>query len=336
MSDSTVFGYSAKSMGEMLEKVSYELPALKELDVRVDITHCGVCYTDIHGIEDYYGITPFPFVPGHEIVGFVRETGPSVTALEIGDRVGIGWQGRSCGKCEWCLKGEVQLCVKIAHMGTWEPYGGFSSSIVVDSRFVYPLPESMPSETAAVLMCAGITVFSALHTYETPARQKLAIIGMGGLGHLAVQFAHHMNYDVMVISGTPEKKEEALTFGADDFMLSQKAVLEENEYAFDLLLCTSHGDVNPELILDTLKKNGRMILVGFPDLTLNTTDLVAHQLSISGSFIGNQKTMREMLTFAHAHGIKPKVELMPMSQVNEALRRVRDNQARYRIVLTND
>jgi len=336
MSNSAVIGYSARSIGAMLEEMAYEPPEVGELDVRVAITHCGVCYTDIQAIEDYYDITNFPFVPGHEIVGFVTETGRSVATLKAGDRVGIGWQGRSCGKCEWCKKGEEQLCIKIAHAGVWEPYGGFSSSIVVDSRFAYLLPEGMPSATAAVLMCAGITVYSALRTYSTPSPQKLAIAGMGGLGHLAIQFAHHMNYDVTVISGSPDKKAEALAYGANDFMISHQDILEENEFAFDLLLCTIHGDVNPVLLMDTLKKNGRFILVGFPDLSLNTRDLVSHQVSITGSFIGSRATIREMLAFAQAHNITPKVELMPMSQVNEALQRVKDNQARYRIVLTND
>ncbi|MHB0924303.1 MAG: NAD(P)-dependent alcohol dehydrogenase [Bellilinea sp.] len=336
MSNSAVIGYSARAMGETLERMAYEPPALGELDVRVAITHCGVCYTDIQAIDDYYDITNYPFVPGHEIVGFVTESGSSVTALKAGDRVGIGWQGRSCGKCEWCLKGEEHLCIKIAHAGVWEPYGGFSSSVIVDSRFAYLLPEGMPAETAAVLMCAGITVYSALRRYSTSTRQNLAVVGMGGLGHLAVQFARHMNYDVTVISGSPEKRAEALAYGANDFMVSQPDILEENEFAFDLLLCTIHGDLDPVPLMDTLKKNGRFILVGFPDLSLNTRDLVSHQVSITGSFIGSRAVMREMLDFAQAHKITPKVELMPMSKVNEALQRVKDNKARYRIVLTSD
>ncbi len=336
MSRPAVIGYSARAMGEKLERMAYEPPALGELDVRVAITHCGVCYTDIHGIEDYYQLTNFPFIPGHEIVGCVTESGPSVTTLKVGDRVGIGWQGRSCGNCEWCLKGEEHLCIKIAHAGVWEPYGGFSSSVVVDSRFAYLLPEGMPAETAAVLMCAGITVYSALRRYSTSTRQKLAVVGMGGLGHLAVQFASRMNYDVTVLSGTPEKKAEAQAYGASDFLVSNKVVLEENEFAFDLVLCTLHGDLDPVPLMDTLKKNGRFVLVGFPDLCLNTRDLVSHQVSITGSFIGSRAVMREMLDFAQAHKITPKVELMPMSKVNEALQRVKENKARYRIVLTSD
>lgn len=336
MSFTTGFGYAANSKGDSLSRVSFDIPELTEFEIKLAVTHCGICYTDIQGIDDYYGITRFPFFPGHEVIGRIVEIGPSVRDLHIGDRVGIGWQGRSCGQCEWCLKGEEQLCLKIAHAGSWEPHGGFSDVMVADSRFAYPIPQTMPSETAAVMMCAGVTVFSALRTYETTELQRIAIIGMGGLGHLAVQFARHMNYDVTVISGTPEKQEEALAFGAHHFMLSTRAVLEQKEYAFDLLLCTTHGAMNPELFIDTLKKKGRMILVGFPDLCLNSTDLVAHQISITGSFVGNRAVMREMLAFADRNGIKPMIELMPMSQVNKALQRVKENKARYRIVLTNE
>lgn len=335
MGSTSVRGYAAMSMGEELVPIIYGSPALGPFDLRLHVTHCGLCYTDILGIEDYYGITRFPLVPGHEIIGVVNAIGSSVTDFHPGERAGAGWQGRSCGKCEWCQQGEDQLCVKISRAGTWEPYGGFADSIVVDSRFAYHLPEMMASENAAVLMCAGITVFSALKNNLTSNRQHLGIIGMGGLGHLAIQFAHHLGYDVTVVSGSAEKKTEALSFGADDFMLSEKAALQNSEYAFDSLLCTTHGKINPELILDTLKKNGRLILVGFPDLAFNTTDLVAHQLSITGSFLGNRACMREMLKFSSEHNIKSRVEIMPMEQINEAVELLKDNKVRYRIVLTN-
>jgi len=331
----TVCGYAARSMGDRLEPLEFKLPELGPFDICLDVTHCGLCYTDIHAIEDYYGITKFPFVPGHEIVGLVTDIGSSVRDFEPGQRVGAGWQGRCCGQCEWCQKGEEHLCIKISRAGTWEPYGGFATSIVVDSRFAYHLADEIDSEIAAVLMCAGVTVYSALRNNLTPTKQHLGIIGMGGLGHLAIQFAHHLGYAVTVVSGSPEKKAEALSFGADDFMLSEKAVLRDSEYIFDSLLCTTHGEVNPELILDTLKKKGRLILVGFPDLCLNTTDLVAHELSICGSFLGSRAIMREMLTFAGENKIKPRVELMPMTKINEAVERLRANKPRYRIVLTN-
>ncbi|MFW9910383.1 MAG: NAD(P)-dependent alcohol dehydrogenase [Candidatus Thorarchaeota archaeon] len=337
MSSERVSGYAAKGQGKPLEPFTYTTPKLGEYDVRVSVTHCGLCHTDIHAIDNYYGITTYPFVPGHEIVGHVSAIGQEVSDLKVGDRVGVGWLGRSCMKCEWCLQGEEQLCMDIVQSGTWVPYGGFSSSIIADSRFTYPLPESMPSEVAAVLMCAGITVFSPLRFYATREQQKIGIIGVGGLGHIALQFARALDYEVTAISSSLEKKKEALAFGADHFIVSNNNdSLRQAAFSFDYLLCTASDKINWEMLLNTLKKNGRLILVGFPDVEFNSTDLVAHQLSITGSFLGNRATMPEMLSFAQEHGIVPKVELMPMTEVNNAIRKVKENKARYRIVLVNN
>ena len=336
MSRQTIQGYAARAVGQPLEPFTYDPPKLGEYDVQVSISHCGVCHTDIHAIDDYYGITTYPFVPGHEIVGYVSAVGRAASGLKEGDRVGIGWQGRSCMECEWCLKGEEQLCLDIVQSATWLPYGGFSSSITVDSRFAYLLPDDMPSELASVLMCAGITVYSPLRSLAAAPSRKIGIIGVGGLGHLALQFARALGYEVTAISSSPEKKEQALALGAHHFVVSDRATLSELEFTFDLLLCTASGKIDWVPLLDTLKKDGKLILVGFPDVEFNSTDLVAHQLSIITSFLGNRARMREMLSFAHAHGITPAIELMPMSQVNEAIQRLRDNKARYRIVMVND
>jgi len=337
MSSSRVLGYAARAVGQPLEAITYEPPKLGAHDVQVSVTHCGVCHTDIHAIDNYYGITAFPFVPGHEIVGYVSAMGREVSGLKEGDRVAIGWQGRSCMQCEWCLQGEEQLCMDIVHSGTWVPYGGFSSSVIADSRFVYTLPGAMPAEVAAVLMCAGITVYSPLQSYAARPAQKIGIIGVGGLGHLALQFARALDYEVTAISSSPEKKQQALAFGADHFIATDdETSLQQVGFEFDLLLCTASGIINWEALLATLKKNGKLVLLGFPDVVFNSTDLVAHQLSITGSFLGNRATMREMLSFAQAHDIMPQVELMPMTQVNEAIRKVKENKARYRIVLFND
>jgi uncharacterized zinc-type alcohol dehydrogenase-like protein len=336
MSRKTIQGYATRAVGQPLEPFSYEPPTLGEHDVRVSISHCGVCHTDVQAIDDYYAITDYPFVPGHEIVGYVSALGREASGLKEGDRVGIGWQGRSCMQCEWCLKGEEQLCMDIVQAATWLPYGGFSSSIAVDSRFAYPLPDAMPSEFASVLMCAGITVYSPLRTFAGPPSRKIGVIGVGGLGHLALQFARALGYEVTALSSSPDKKEQALAFGADHFVVSDQASLSELEFTLDLLLCTASGKIDWVPLLDTLKKDGKLILVGFPDVEFNSTDLVAHQLSIITSFLGNRARMREMLSFAHEHGITPAIELMPMSQVNEAIHRLRENKVRYRIVLVND
>jgi uncharacterized zinc-type alcohol dehydrogenase-like protein len=332
-----IVGYAAKAIGETLKPFTYDPPQLGEHDVRVAVTHCGVCHTDIHAIDDYYGITRFPFVPGHEIAGFISEVGRDVSGLKEGDRVGIGWQARSCGGCEWCLEGETQLCMKIEDTTVMVPYGGFSSSIVADHRFVHPLPSTMPAEIAAVLMCAGLTVYSALQTYAISPDLKVAIVGVGGLGHLAIQFAHAFGCEVTAMSSSPDKEEQALGFGADHFINStDRDSMLQASYGYDLLICTANHGIDWSLLLMSLKKRGRLVLLGFPDIECNSTDLVAHELSLTGSLIGNPSRMRAMLSFAQEHDIKPVVELMPMSQVNTALQKVKENKARYRIVLVNE
>jgi uncharacterized zinc-type alcohol dehydrogenase-like protein len=335
----TVRGYAAMTKGRELEQFTYEPPPLGDHDVRLSVTHCGLCYTDVLGIDDFWGITPFPFVPGHEIVGHVTETGPAVIGFEEGDRVGVGWQGRSCGRCEWCLEGEEHLCTEVADNAAWSPYGGISTSFSVDDRFAYHLPEAMPSEAAAVLMCAGLTVYSPLRTYGMGPVHRVGVVGVGGLGHLAIQFARALGCDVTAISSSPGKEEEARALGADHFILAgDREALMSQELTFDMLLYTSHADANWTPLVLSLRNKGRLVLVGFPptDVRFDAMELVIHQVSMTGSLLGSRATMREMLAFAEERGIRPRVELMPMSQVNEAIERMKENRARYRIVLTND
>jgi len=333
-----ILGYAAMGVGQMLVPFTYDPPEVGANEVRVSITHCGICHSDIQAIDEFYDIDyKYPFVPGHEIVGYISQVGSGVSNLKVGDRVGIGWQGRSCMKCEWCLKGEEQLCLDIVNSATWYSYGGFSTSVVVDHRFAYPLPEAMLSEVAAVLMCAGITVYSPLSAYSGQPSQKLAIMGVGGLGHLAIQFAHALNYEVTVFSSSPNKQGQALAWGADAFYLSSdRDGFRKHIFYFDLVLCTATGQIDWNILLNIPKKAGRIVLVSFPDISMNPTDLVAHNLSITGSFIGNRATMREMLAFAQANHISPMIETMPMTQINQAIQRVRENKARYRIVLVNE
>jgi len=339
MSLKTVTGFAAKAAGQLLEPFTYEPPEMGEHEIRVAITHCGVCYTDIQGIDDHFEISTFPFVPGHEIVGTVSEVGGAVSGLKTGDRVGIGWQGRSCMSCEWCLQGEEQLCQDIDKCGTWKPYGGFASSVVVDGRFAYPLPAGMPSEAAAVLMCAGISVYTPLRRYAAGGSLKVGIVGVGGLGHLAIQFARAFGCEVTAVSSSPEKEEQARHFGADHFLLSRdQAAMRQARLSFDLLLYTAHGGSDWTALLYSLKTNARLVVVGFPEnqVMFDPLELVVHQFSMTGSFIGSRAEMKEMLAFAREHGITPKVELLPMSQANHAIERVKRNQARYRIVLSNE
>jgi uncharacterized zinc-type alcohol dehydrogenase-like protein len=334
-----VHGFAAMAKGRQLEPFTYDPPELKEHEVRVSVTHCGICFSDIHAIDDFYGITSFPFVPGHEVVGHVSEVGSAVAGLRVGDRVGMGWQGRSCMKCEWCLKGEEQLCKDVEKNGVWAPHGGFASSVTADARFVYPLPESMPSEVGAVLLCAGVTVYSPLRTFKAGPSDKVCVVGVGGLGHLAIQFAHALGCEVTVISSSPGKKEQALGFGADDFVVAgDNERIKQLYYNFDLVLYTGHTEIDWTRVLWTVKTNGRLVMMGFPpaNVSVDLMELVVHQQSVTGSFLGSRATMKEVLSFAQAHKIAPMVEQMPMAQANEAIQKVKENKARYRIVLVND
>jgi len=345
MSRSTFVAYSAQAPGATLEPTTFEAPPLRDDEVRVEVTHCGVCHTDVHGVDGDFGVFAFPMVPGHEIVGRVAELGPAVSGLAVGRQVGIGWQGRCCGRCEWCLAGDEHLCLQIAECGSWTPYGGFGSSVVVDGRFAYPLPADMAPEAAAVLMCAGIAVYAPLRKYTKGASTRVGVVGIGGLGHLALQFAKALGCDVTALSSSPRKEEEARALGADHFLLtSDQRAMEEKEFGFDLLLCTAQSGNDWGNLVMVLTKNGRLVLPAFAPIELPLVggpgsgpivDFVAHQVSITGSFLGNRAEVSEMLAFAHDHDISPRIELMPMAQVNEAMLRVRRNQARYRVVLVN-
>jgi alcohol/geraniol dehydrogenase (NADP+) len=338
MSRGTVMGYAAPGPRQALEPFTYPEPALGPGEVRVAVTHCGVCHTDVHGIDADFGVFDFPMVPGHEIVGQVTEVGAAVSQLKMGDRVGIGWQGRCCGACEWCRAGDEHLCRQIADCGTWTPYGGFASSVVVDARFAYLLPDGMPSEAAAVLMCAGLAVYPPLSRYTAGAPARVGIVGVGGLGHLALQFAKALGCDVTALSSSPGKAEEARSLGADHFLLTtDDRAMDEREFGFDLLLCTAQSGNDWGSLVRVLTKNGRLALPAFAPIHLPLAggsgagpivDFVVHQVSITGSFLGNRAEMREMLAFAQQHRIAPRVELLPMSAVNEAISRVRQNRAR--------
>jgi alcohol/geraniol dehydrogenase (NADP+) len=337
MSDSEIMGYIALEPGAELTPFSYESPPLKKNEVRIAITHCGLCGSDIQAIDDVYSVFKFPFMPGHEIVGYITEIGSDVKENRLGERVGVGWQGRSCGHCDWCNQGDVQLCMDVVNNGTWTPYGGFSTSITVQDDFAYSLPAEMSSEVAAVLMCAGFTVYSALSRNYLSPSQKIGIIGIGGLGHLAIQYAKAMGYEVTAISSSLRKREEAIELGAQRFLnVNDHAALRKLEFYYDLLYITAHGGIAWEEMLEMLRKRGKVILSGFPEINVGSVDIVSHELIIVGSFLGTQEEMREMLKFSVAHKIQPMIEVMPMSKVNQAIEKLRQNKAHYRIVFVND
>ncbi len=329
--------YAAMTEKQPLEPYQYETSELGDHEIAVSISHCGICYSDVHMIDNDIGISTFPFVPGHEIAGQVSDLGSKVDRLKPGDRVGIGWQARSCMHCEWCLRGEENKCPEIVQSATWTPYGGFASSIVVDSRFAFPFPRSLASENAASLMCGGITVYSPLRKWARP-EMKVGVIGIGGLGHLALQFARAYGCEVTAFSSSAAKEEDAFSFGAQHFINCSKSNgLQKLTRTFDMLLFTSHFSLDWDDYLSTLKPDGKLCVLGIPPepIHFHAAPFIFGRQSVNSSAIGGSVALREMLAFAGRHNIKAQVEIMPMAQVNAAIQKLKQKKARYRMVLAN-
>jgi uncharacterized zinc-type alcohol dehydrogenase-like protein len=339
MSDSTKFhAYSALHPGERLQPWEYEPEPLKPGDIEIRVTHNGLCHTDIHMRDNDWGVSQFPLVPGHEVVGIVTQIGEGVTSLNIGDRVGFGWIRNSCRVCDYCLQGEENVCRNGFEGLIVGHYGGFADRLRASADFAYKIPESLDSASAAPLLCAGITVYTPLRTYIKHPNTKVGVLGIGGLGHLAIKFARAMGAEVTAFSTSPNKEEEAQEFGAHHFQKwgtseEMKAVLGK----FDLIISAVSSPIDWDVAFSLLAHNGVLCFVGIPVSTLNIPliPLIFGQKVVAGSVVGGRKFMREMLDFAAINQIKPMVEIMPLSQVNEAMDKVLANQARYRIVLVS-
>ena len=333
----TIVGYASKGPRGLLERFEYEPPGLAPHEVEISVTHCGVSRTDLHLIDDDWGISEYPLVPGHEIIGLVAESGDAVRDLEKGRRVGVGWQCSACFRCEFCLAGDDNFCAdqQTTCLGR---FGGFADALRVDSRFVFPIPDNLDSANTAPLMCGGLAVYAPLTRATGKPSMKVGIIGLGGLGHLAVQFANAFGWEVTVLSTTPAKENEARLFGADWFIdLNDSAALKTAAGAFDFLLSTVPVEADWRKLLATLRPKGTLCFVGASPgvLGLSPFSLIVGGRAVLGSATGNRSQMKEMLAFAARHGIEARTEIFPMNQVNEALARLRENRVRYRLVLKN-
>lgn len=332
-----IHAYAAHAAAKPLEPFEYSPSRLKDDDVEIGIECCGLCYSDVHVIDNDWKVSKYPLVPGHEIIGKITQKGKNVSLLQLGERVGVGWQCGACLACEFCMKGEETVCNGKIRTCV-DRYGGFADKVVVDSRFAYPIPETLSSPTAAPLLCAGITVYSPFRIYNVQAPQSVAIIGIGGLGHLALQFAKAFGCDVTAISSSPEKEQEAKKFGAHHFIsLKDPSQVKKAVGSFDFILSTVHADLDVALLGTLLRPFGKFCFVGLPpsDLKFPARLLISGNRSICGSGTGSRAYMNEMLQFSARHQIKAQVEVMPMHQLNEAIARLKANKARYRIVLMN-
>ncbi|MFM9277581.1 NAD(P)-dependent alcohol dehydrogenase [Paenibacillus jiagnxiensis] len=334
---------SASGAKMPFEKTTIERRELRPDDVLIDIKFSGICHSDIHSVYGEWGEGIFPMVPGHEIAGVVTAVGPKVTKFAVGDRVGVGCFVNSCGECEYCLKGEEQYCTKgvvqtynsLDYDGN-PTYGGYSQKIVVTERFVVRIPDALELDAASPLLCAGITTYSPLMHWNAGPGKKVAILGVGGLGHLAIQYAHALGAEVTVLSRSMNKKDEALSLGADHyFATSDPETFKTLASRFDLILNTVSANLDVDAYLSLLRIDGTLVNVGAPGTPdhYNVFSLLMGRRSIAGSLVGGIRETQEMLDFSAEHGIAPKIEVIHADQVDEAYERVLRSDVRYRFVI---
>lgn len=328
-----VNAYAALGASEKLVPFSFDNDPIKPHEVTVKVSHCGICHSDIHLLDNDWNMSQYPLVPGHEIVGIVTDKGNQVTHLEIGQRVGIGWQCGSCLECKQCISGDENLCAKnqptaVAH------HGGFANHVRSDSRFAIPIPDSLPSEQAAPLLCGGITVYNPLRNHNIRPDMRVAVVGVGGLGHMALQFYRAYGCEVTAISHTDSKKDDALEFGAHNFVTSKNQELSNLANYFDFILTAANVDLNWTGLLNTLRPKGKLCLVGAAsNISVPVNALLFGQKTITTSVIGSPSRIQEMLEFAARQRVLPQTELFKLSEVNDAISKVRENNVRYRAVL---
>ncbi|MDE1415478.1 NAD(P)-dependent alcohol dehydrogenase [Bacillus licheniformis] len=334
---------SAPRAKAKFEQTTIERRELQPNDVLIDIKYSGICHSDIHSAYDEWGGGIFPMVPGHEIAGIVKAVGTNVKKFAVGDRVGVGCFVDSCGECEYCQSGEEQFCTKgviqtyncLDYDGN-PTYGGYSQYIVVKEDFVVRIPDSLNLDVASPLLCAGITTYSPLKHWNAGPGKKVAVVGMGGLGHVAIQFAHAMGAEVTVLSRSLNKQEEALRFGADHyFATGDPAVFTELAGRFDLILNTVSANLDVDAYLSLLRADGTLVNVGAPAERdqYSVFSLIMGRRSIAGSLVGGIRETQEMLDFAAEHGLAPQIEVIGADQVDEAYERVLKSDVRYRFVI---
>ncbi|MBF4458939.1 NAD(P)-dependent alcohol dehydrogenase [Pseudoclavibacter sp. VKM Ac-2867] len=339
----TAKAYAAPSATEPLESITIERRDVGANDLLIDIAYSGICHSDIHTVRGEWGQVPYPLAPGHEIVGTVAEVGSDVTKHKVGDRVGVGCMVNSCRECDNCKAGSEQYCTNgnVMTYGGKDrdgsiTQGGYATNVVVDADFVLSVPESIPYEKAAPLLCAGVTTYSPLAHWNAGPGKKVAVVGMGGLGHMAVKIAVAMGAEVTVLSQTLSKQEDGLRFGAKHYYAtSDKATFSELRNTFDLIINTVSANLEIDQYLNLLTLDGTMVYVGAPaePIPVRAFTLFNNRRSFAGSTIGSIRETQEMLDFCAEHDIAPEIELIDAAQINEAYERVLKSDVRYRFVI---
>ncbi|WP_285640367.1 NAD(P)-dependent alcohol dehydrogenase [Lentzea sp. NBRC 102530] len=331
-----VHAHAAMEAGGSLRAYEYDSGPLGVNEVDVRVTHVGVCHTDIGVIDDEFGISRYPVVAGHEAVGVVEAVGADV-GLPIGTRVGVGAIAGSCFRCEWCLRGETNLCPARDDTVVRGDRGAFASHVrASDWRHVHPIPDAIPSAEAAPLLCAGTTVFSPLLVNGVLPVHRVAVVGIGGLGHLAIQFLAKWGCEVTAVSTSESKRDSAEGFGATEFIASgEEGAMGAAAGSFDFVLCTAGANLPWDDYLGLLRPGGTLCLVGVPGqaIALGPMSLLPAAKRVAAGIVGSAAHTRQMLDFAARHGIRPVVETYPAADFDQALGRVREGKARYRAVV---
>ncbi len=336
-------GYAALASKTPLVPYSFQRRDPGPRDVVIDLQFCGICHSDIHQVRNEWNNSNFPMVPGHEMVGLVARVGAAVTRFKIGDRVGVGCMVNSCRTCPECLAGLEQFCANAIWTyngfekdGVTPTMGGYSNNNVVDEAFVLRIPDALPLDAAAPLLCAGITTYSPLRHWGAGPGKRVAVLGLGGLGHMGVKFAHAMGAETTVLSHSARKGDDAQRLGADHFFATSDAeTLTKLEQSFDLILNTVSADIDWNPYLRLLRRDGSMVVVGLPEdnISLDVGGLIGGRHRLAGSSIGGIAETQEMLDFCAEHGIVCDIERTAIADVNQAYERVVASDVRYRFVI---
>ncbi len=330
-----IHAYAVSEPKGALKPFEYDPGELKPHEVEIDVHYCGICHSDLSIIDNEWGRSQYPVVPGHEVVGRIHQMGSQVNGLAIGQYVGLGWHAGYCNECASCRAGDHNLCAD-AQATIIGHHGGFADKVRAAANSVIPIPDGIDLESAGPLFCGGITVFNPLVQFDVKPTDKVAVIGIGGLGHMAVEFLNAWGCEVTAFTSSAAKKAEALSLGAHHTLNSRDPdEIKTAAHRFDFIISTVNAKLDWNLYLSTLKPRGRLHFVGVvPEpLDINVFSLIGAQHAVSGSPVGSPATIVKMLAFANLHGIKPKVEKFRFEDVNQAIARLRSGEARYRIVL---
>jgi uncharacterized zinc-type alcohol dehydrogenase-like protein len=334
---SEIQGLAVHAAGAQLLPYKFDPGELQPNEVEIKISHCGVCHSDVHLIDNDWGISKYPFIPGHEIVGTVVAVGSDVRDRTMGERVGVGWQADSCGICEWCRQGDEHLCAQSQPTCVGRN-GGYADRIRVNSHFAIPVPKVLDSENVAPLLCGGITVYSPLRNHGVRPSSRVGVIGIGGLGHMGIQFARAFGAEVTAFSTSKDKEKEAKELGAHYFVNTRDTgALKKVAGSFDFLLSTVSADQDWGAYVNALRPKGTLCVVGAAPspIQLSAFALIGGQKAVSGSPTGSPRDLHEMLDVAARHNVKAITERFAMSKANDAVAKVKKNQVRYRAVLAN-